>query len=159
MEAGIRDYTARRIDEMEAAWGGSFRQVRDHLGVTSFGMNVIELPPNSGDAYPEHSHTFNGQEEVYLVLEGSADLVLPDGVVRLDAGETMVRVGATTRRAVRSGPEGARLLVMGGTSGSPYTPQPNSVIGSPESLDLLAPDAASPMLPGTTQTLTARDRY
>ena len=48
------DYTAKPISELEAAWGGSFVRARASLGVTSFGMNIINLHPNSGDAYPEH---------------------------------------------------------------------------------------------------------
>lgn len=131
------DYTAKPISELEAAWGGSFVRARASLGVTSFGMNIINLHPNSGDAYPEHSHRFNGQEEVYYALSGSADLVLPDGVVSLDPGGSMVRVAPEIRRAVRSGPEGVQILVIGGVPGEAYTPQPNSELGAPETLDTL----------------------
>ena len=153
------DYTAMTIDELEAAWGGSFVRARASLGVTSFGMNIINLPPSSGDAYPEHSHRFNGQEEVYCALSGSADLVLPDGVVPLEPGGAMVRVGPETRRAVRSGPDGVQLLVVGGVLGEAYVPQPNSELGAPETLGTLSPDAAGAMIPGTTLNLTARSRY
>jgi mannose-6-phosphate isomerase-like protein (cupin superfamily) len=159
MSEPTSDHTAKRIDELEASWGGSFIRARASLGVTSFGMNIVNLPPSSGEMYPEHSHRFNGQEEVYYALSGSADLVLPDGVVPLDPGGSMVRVGPESRRAVRSGPEGVQLLVIGGVLGKAYTPQPNSVSGAPETLDTLAPDAASSMIPGTTPNLTARGRY
>ena len=153
------DYTAKPIGELEASWDGSFVRARASLGVTSFGMNIINLPPSSGDLYPEHSHRFSRQEEVYYALSGSADLVLPDGVVSLDPGGSMVRVARGTRRAVRSGPEGAQILVIGGVPGEAYTPQQNSELGAPETLNTLAPDAASSMIPGTTPTLTARGRY
>ena len=153
------DYTAKTIDELEASWGGSFVRARASLGVTSFGMNIVNLPPSSGDLYPEHSHRHNRQEEVYYALEGSADLVLPDGVVPLDPGGAMVRVAPETRRAVRSGPDGVRLLVVGGVPGEAYVPQPNSELGASETLDTLAPDSASAMIPGTTLALGARDRY
>ena len=153
------DYTAKTIDELEACWGGSFVRARASLGVTSFGMNIVNLPPNSGDMYPEHSHRFNGQEEVYYALSDSADLVLADGVVPLDPGGSMARVGPEARRAVRSGPEGVQLLVIGGVPGEAYVPQPNSELGAPETLDTLAPDAASSMIPGTTLTLGVRGRY
>lgn len=109
--------------------------------------------------YPEHSHRFNRQEEVDYALSGSADLVLPDGAVPLDSGSSLVRVGPETRRAVRSGPEGVQLLVIGGVPGEAYVPQPNSVLGTPETIDTLAPDAASSMIPGTTPSLTARGRH
>ena len=47
------DYTAKRIDDMEAIFGGGFRKARSELGVTSFGMQVLDFPPNA-DQYPEH---------------------------------------------------------------------------------------------------------
>jgi len=98
MSESTCDYTAKAIDELEVAWGGSFVRARASLGATSFGMNIVNLPPNSGEAYPEHSHRFDGQEEVYYALSGSADLILPDGVVALDPGGAMVRVGPETAR-------------------------------------------------------------
>ena len=65
----MADYTAKRIDDMEAGFGGGFVKVRAELGVTSFGMQVIRMPPNYDD-YPEHDHAEDGQEEVYLALDG-----------------------------------------------------------------------------------------
>jgi uncharacterized cupin superfamily protein len=40
------------------------------LGVESFGMQVLDLPPDFRE-YPEHDHADDGQEEVYVVLRGS----------------------------------------------------------------------------------------
>jgi hypothetical protein len=56
------DFTVKRLDEMEAAFGGSFVRARASLGASAFGMQVHLLPPNSGDAYPEHDHLYDGQE-------------------------------------------------------------------------------------------------
>jgi mannose-6-phosphate isomerase-like protein (cupin superfamily) len=115
------DFTVKRLDEMEAAWGGSFVRARASLGVSSFGMQVHQLPPNTGDVFPEHDHLFDGQEEVYLLLSGTADLHLPGQVVALDP-DTFVRVGPATRRRIRTGSEGARILVLSGVIGGAYTP-------------------------------------
>ena len=65
----MSDYTAKRIGDMEAAFGGGFVKARAELGVTSFGIQVVRLPPDYAD-YPEHDHEKDGQEEVYLALEG-----------------------------------------------------------------------------------------
>jgi len=123
MSGGTCDYTVKRLQEMERAFGGAFVRVRAELGVGSFGIQVVELPPDSGELAPEHDHLHDGQEEVYLLLAGSAELVLPDDVVALDH-ETFVRIGPGTRRRVRSGQEGARLLMLGGTPGGAYKPPP-----------------------------------
>ena len=69
----MRDFTVKRIDEMDAALGGAFKRARAELGVESFGMQVLDLPPNL-DQYPEHDHSAVGQEEVFVVMRGSAEI-------------------------------------------------------------------------------------
>lgn len=85
--AGDSDYTVRQLDEMEVACEGSFRRVRAELGVQSFGMQVLELPPDSDLGYPEHEHSADGQEEVYL--GGSLARLAP---AREERGRPMVRI-------------------------------------------------------------------
>ena len=46
----MADVTVRRLDEFESIWGG-FLRVRAGLGVSSFGIAVMELPPKFAD-YP-----------------------------------------------------------------------------------------------------------
>jgi mannose-6-phosphate isomerase-like protein (cupin superfamily) len=146
------DYTIKRVDEMERAFGGAFVRVRAELGVESFGVQVVELPPNSGEISPEHDHVHDGQEEVYLLLGGSADVVLPDRTVTLDP-DTFVRIGPATRRRVRSSPDGARLLMLGAMPGRAYEPPENSRLGGAETL---AATASSALLPdGPPPQLTA----
>jgi mannose-6-phosphate isomerase-like protein (cupin superfamily) len=129
----MADFTAMRIDEMEGAFGGSFRRARASLGVTAFGMQVLDMAPSWGD-YPEHTHTADGQEEVYLALRGSGELEIENERVRLDP-DTMVRVGAGTRRKVRPGAEGMRLLVIGGVPGGTFKAHPITELGGPESME------------------------
>jgi mannose-6-phosphate isomerase-like protein (cupin superfamily) len=114
----MANYTAKRIDEMEAAFGGGFVKARAELGVTSFGMQVIQLPPNYGD-YPEHDHAESGQEEVFLAIGGSGWMDVEGERVELDR-ETFVRVPPEPKRKVHAGPEGLRMLVLGGCPGEPY---------------------------------------
>ena len=67
------DFTITPIDDMEAVVFGSFKRARAVLGVESFGMQVIDLPPNA-EQYPEHDHADSGQEEVFVVLRGSGEI-------------------------------------------------------------------------------------
>lgn len=149
----MSDVTVLGLEAMEHAFGGIFTRARASLGVTAFGMNVIDLPPMSGDFYPEHDHAADGQEEVYFLLAGEADLVLPDRVVELVPLATMARVGPAVRRRVRSGPQGCRLLVVGGVPGGAYVPQANATLGGPETF---APGASSAALPGGPPPALAR---
>lgn len=118
----MSDYTAKRIKEMEAGFGGGFVKVRAELGVTAFGMQIIQLPPDYAD-YPEHDHADSGQEEVFAVLSGSGWMDVEGERVELDP-ETLVRVGAETKRKVHAGPQGLRMLVTGGCPGEPYKVSP-----------------------------------
>jgi mannose-6-phosphate isomerase-like protein (cupin superfamily) len=114
----MSSYTVKRIDEMETAFGGGMRLARAELGVGSFGMQVEEFPANF-DQYPEHSHSEDGQEEVYLVLRGSAEIEIEGERIPLDP-ETIVRVGPGISRRIFPGPQGVRILALGGVPGAAY---------------------------------------
>jgi len=114
----MSSYTLKKIDEMEAMHGGAMRLARSALGVSSFGMQIEEFPPNF-DSYPEHSHDEDGQEEVYLVLRGSAEIEIEGERLALDP-ETLVRVGPGVSRRIFAGPDGVRILALGGVPGSAY---------------------------------------
>lgn len=144
-QASSAPYAVKRLDEMERAFDGAFVRVRAELGISSFGVQVVELPPSSGDLAPEHDHRHDGQEELYLLLAGSAELALPDATLVLDPASP-VRVAPDTRRRLRAGPEGARLLLIGGMPGRPYAPPANSELGGPEIFD--CPTASTAMAPG-----------
>ena len=118
------------LDPIEFLEGFTFRRVGAELGVTPFGMSIIDMPPES-TAYPAHDHSSEGpgnppahqlgQEEVYVALRGSADVEV-DGVrYPLDA-DHVIRVGPTARRKILPGPHGLRLLALSGKPGEAYDP-------------------------------------
>jgi hypothetical protein len=74
---GSMDLTYAVIDEMETNDNGVARKARATLGVTAFGMQVMDLPAG-WDAYPDHNHADAGQEEVYVPLSGSGTLIADD---------------------------------------------------------------------------------
>lgn len=130
----MADVTHAAIDELDAVpgflEGFTFRRVGAELGVTAFGMSIIDMPPEA-TAYPEHDHSSKGpgnppahqlgQEEVYIALRGSADVEVDGHRYPLDAGH-LIRVGPTSRRKILPGPDGVRLLAIGGVPGQAYDP-------------------------------------
>lgn len=114
----MADYTAKRIDEMEAGFGGGFVKARAELGVRAFGFQVIQMPPDYTD-YPEHDHAESGQEEVYVALSGSGSIDVEGEQMDLNP-DTLVRIGPAAKRKVHAGPEGLRMLVIGGAPGKAY---------------------------------------
>jgi mannose-6-phosphate isomerase-like protein (cupin superfamily) len=126
------DYTAKRIDDMEAAFLGGFKRARAELGVESFGMQVLDMPPNL-DAYPEHDHAESGQEEVFVVLRGAGEIELDGERVPLDP-DTIMRVGPSARRKFWPGDEGMRVLALGGVPGQAYEAPDVTKLGEPDPL-------------------------
>ncbi len=121
------DITVKRIDEIpaydgpHALEGIAFRFAGKALGVSAWGMNVGDIAPGV-TRWPEHDHLADGQEEVYVVLRGSVELVCGEQRTHLAAG-AMARVPAHVRRTLHAGPEGARVLAIGGTPGKAYVSQ------------------------------------
>jgi mannose-6-phosphate isomerase-like protein (cupin superfamily) len=132
---GVADATHMRIDEIEALQGFervSLRRAAAALGVSSFGISIEELGPGA-DEYPEHDHAEDGlggemfakrpqqlgQEEVYVALRGSGTLEADGERYPLDA-DHVARVGPAVKRKIVAGPEGLRLLAIGGAPGRAY---------------------------------------
>ncbi len=125
-----------RIDEIEAIEGVlegiTFYKAGAGLGVSSFGISIVDLAPDT-DAYPEHDHSPEGiggrmfakrpeqlgQEEVYVALRGSGTVEADGERYPLDQ-DHVVRLGPAVKRKVTPGPDGLRLLALGGTPGEAY---------------------------------------
>jgi len=136
------DVTVKRVEDFEAIFGGGFRRVRAGLGVSSFGIAVIDLPPNFSH-YPEHDQTHDDQEEVYTPLSGRVTLRVGGEDHELEPG-TFARVGASEKRKLITGEEPARVLAMGATPGKVYDPPEFSYEGatSPSMSELKAKEAS-----------------
>jgi len=126
------DYAVKRIDDMEAVYRGAFKRARAELGVESFGLQVLDFPPKA-DRYPEHDHSKDGQEEVYIVLRGSGEVEIDGERHPLDV-DTMVRVSSGTSRKLRTTDEGMRVLAIGGCPGKVYEAPEISRLGVPDPL-------------------------
>ncbi|MDX1623614.1 MAG: cupin [Gemmatimonadota bacterium] len=119
----MADVTVKSIDELDGAeqGGARFLYAGKELGVTAWGMNVEDLPAGWGE-YPEHDHAEDGQEEVYVVLEGSATLLADEERFDLAPG-ALARVGPEATRKITPGEDGVTLLAIGATPGKAYEPR------------------------------------
>ena len=132
----MADVTHKNVDELEAIEGVlegvRFVKAADSLGVTSFGMSIIDMKPGAAGS-PEHDHSEEGigaemfakrphqlgREEVYVAIRGSGTVEIDGEPFPLDP-DHVVRIGPTARRKVTLGLEGLRLLALGGIPGRPY---------------------------------------
>jgi len=111
-------FTIAHIDDCERT--GSWQLVRRSLGVQSFGINVVEIPP--GEQIPEHDESGRDQEEVFFILSGSPGLLIDGERHRVRAG-TFARIDPSHRRTVSNGgDEPARVLIISAPRSSGYEP-------------------------------------
>jgi len=123
-------HAVKKIDDMEAVFGGGFKRARAELGVESFGMQIIDMPPNY-DNYPVHDHEQDGQEEVYVTLRGGGEIEIEDERFPLDT-DHVAKVGPGISRKVWPGDDGIRILVLGGKAGEAYEAPDVSKLGEPD---------------------------
>ena len=122
----MSNVTIKQIEDLSfyqgphAREGIRFRYAGRELGVTAWGMNVLELAPHCTN-YPEHDHQADGQEEVYVVLRGAVRMRAAGEELRLASG-TLVRVAPGEKRCFFTDAEGATLLAIGATPGKAYAP-------------------------------------
>jgi mannose-6-phosphate isomerase-like protein (cupin superfamily) len=132
----MADINHARIDEIDAIEGVldgiKMHRVAAGLGISAFGISIVDLEPGT-DQYPEHDHSEDGiggqmfakrpqqlgQEEVYVALRGSGTLEADSERYEIDA-DHIIRVGPAVKRKITPGPDGLRLLALGGTPGEPY---------------------------------------
>lgn len=90
-------------DSLEARFAG------EPLELQHAGLSYQRLEP--GVRLP-FGHKHAEQEEVYVVVSGSARAKLEDEVVELEQWDAL-RVAAATMRSFEAGPEGVELVVFG----------------------------------------------
>ena len=110
--------TIAHRDDLERT--GNWSLVRRSLGITAFGINLVDIPP--GEGIPEHDETDRDQEELFVVLSGSALLVIDGERIPAPAG-TMARLDPEPRRTVMNeGDEVASVLIVSAPRTSGYEP-------------------------------------
>ena len=104
-------YAFGTIDELGEGYG--FRTVRQALGVESFGVNVVVMPPN----YDGFFHYHDEQDELYFVHAGTARVEVGSEERLLGPGG-MVHVRSTTpRRVSNAGDEDLVVFIVGAKGG------------------------------------------
>ncbi len=110
--------TIAHRDDLERT--GNWSLVRRSLGVASFGINIVDIPP--GEGIPEHDETTRDHEELFMVLSGSAILVI-DGQRHPAPAGTLARLDPEPLRTiVNEGDETASVLIVSAPRTSGYEP-------------------------------------
>ena len=107
-----KKWRVARLDDLERR--GRFIPVREALGIHSFGINAIKQG-DDGTLINEHDED-GGQEEVYVVLDGTATFEIDGETVEAPAG-TFISCEPEARRKATGD---ATVLALGGTVGEAY---------------------------------------
>ena len=103
----------QQVEDMALKWGLSpgleSRFARVPLELENSGLSYFKVAP--GFRVP-FGHVHSEQEEVYLVVSGSARVKLEDEIVELKAWDAL-RIPPSTWRGFEAGPDGAELLAFG----------------------------------------------
>jgi mannose-6-phosphate isomerase-like protein (cupin superfamily) len=87
------------------------RPIRKALEIHSFGVNEIDLPPNT-EIYPEHDEKKSNHDELYVALEGSATMTIDGDEIELIPGR-YVFVTPESKRHIAPGADGVRFVAFG----------------------------------------------
>jgi mannose-6-phosphate isomerase-like protein (cupin superfamily) len=116
----MADYTKlnlmQDVEDMAPKFGFSpgleSRFARTPLELQESGVSYFKLAP---DFRMPFGHRHGRQEEVYVIVSGSARIKLDDEILELREWD-VVRVPGTTTRCLEGGPEGAEVLAFGAPS-------------------------------------------
>ncbi len=87
------------------------------LGIDTFGANVFVARHADQVLVEEHDERETGQQELYLLLDGSAVFLLDGEEVRLERGDALAVTDPGVRRGARALTAGTTLLVVGAADG------------------------------------------
>jgi quercetin dioxygenase-like cupin family protein len=115
----MSDYTVVNLKEVEDqaprfgyAPDLESRFARKPLGLRQSGLSHFKVAP--GFRVP-FGHHHADQEEIYVVVAGSARVKLGDEIIELGTWDA-VRVAPEITRAMQGGPDGAEILAFGAPS-------------------------------------------
>jgi quercetin dioxygenase-like cupin family protein len=85
------------------------RFARTNLELEKSGLSYFRLDPGYRAPF---GHTHSEQEEIYVILSGSARVAVGDEVVELGELDA-IRIAPETMHGMEAGPDGAEILAFG----------------------------------------------
>jgi uncharacterized cupin superfamily protein len=108
-KANLRNDVENAAPKFDMPSGMDVRFARAPIGGKTLGLSLMKLEP--GFRIP-FGHKHEGQEEVYVVVRGSARIKVDDEIVELGEWDA-IRFEKDTMRNVEAGPDGVEYLAFG----------------------------------------------
>jgi hypothetical protein len=119
----VTRWTVRSITDLPVVPDGEpddpvWYPLQHALGIDTFGANVFTARHADQLLVAEHDEAESGQQELYLVLEGSAAFDLDGEEARLVRGDALAVTDPRVRRRARALTAGTMLFVVGSVDGA-----------------------------------------
>lgn len=102
-------YETANYHDVDAV-GGGLHFLRDALDCEQLGVSVLEVEPEwSGKP---HDHADEGQEEVYVLVSGAAEVEVGNDTVAMEAGDAL-RIDPEETRRIRNGDTESTFILAG----------------------------------------------
>ena len=108
------------FETMEGSGDSTWLLARKALGTASFGYNLVEIAP--GGQIPEHDESSSGQDELYVIFEGEAVLLIDGEEHPAPAGTFASIEPAVTRTILNRSAAPVTALLVGVQPDGGFTP-------------------------------------
>jgi quercetin dioxygenase-like cupin family protein len=92
------------------AVGGGLHFLRDELDCENLGVSVLDCDP--GWEGKPHDHAEEGQEEVYVLVDGAATVTVEGEDVEMTAGDAL-RIAPEETRQITNGDAESQFVLVG----------------------------------------------
>jgi len=101
--------TRTRFDDVDPVAGGLYF-LREELDCSNMGVSVLECEP--GWTGKEHDHAEEGQEEVYVLVDGEATVTVDGEDITMEAGDAL-RLAPGEKRRIQNGETESQFVLVG----------------------------------------------
>ncbi|WP_435125619.1 cupin domain-containing protein [Halobaculum sp. D14] len=102
-------YATVNYEDVDAV-GGGLHFLREALDCENLGVSVLECDP--GWEGMAHDHADDGQEEVYVLVDGAATVTVEGDDVEMEAGDAL-RVDPADERQIHNGDAESTFVIAG----------------------------------------------
>jgi len=117
----VSRYLAARTEQVRVSYtkvdyrdvdpiAGAMHFLRDPLDCEQLGVTVVDCDP--GWEGKPHDHADEGQEEVYVLLDGEATVVADGDAVEMESGDAL-RLAPETTRQIQNGETESTFILVG----------------------------------------------
>jgi hypothetical protein len=90
-----------------------WKPIQHYLGITAFGINLFTADDAGGELATSHDEAGSGQEEVYMVLAGRAQVTVGDEQFEATAGTVVAITDPALPRSIASLEKATSVLAIG----------------------------------------------